>query len=54
MSINLDSKISKYFTWKEALLLPSWGICHEPTEEEKAAIIKMAKKFVHSSHWIIA
>ena len=43
-TIDLESKISKHFTWKEALLLPSWGVYHNPTQEEVNNIIKMAKK----------
>jgi hypothetical protein len=38
------AKISKYFTVKEATLLPRWGICHQPTETEKAAILRLAAK----------
>jgi len=37
-------KISKYFTVKEALYLPSWNCYHVPTEEEKTNILFMAKK----------
>ena len=29
---------SKYFTWREALLLPSWGIEAEPTAEQAREI----------------
>jgi len=36
------AKISKYFTVKEALYLPSWDVMHIPTEEQKANIVKMA------------
>lgn len=38
------AKVSKYFTVKEALWLPSWNCLHSPTEEEKANIIKMGAK----------
>lgn len=41
---NPKCKISKYFTVKEALFLPSWGIMHTPSEEEKTNIIKLANK----------
>lgn len=41
---NPKSKISKYFTVKEALWLPSWGVMHMPSEEEKANILKHAVK----------
>jgi hypothetical protein len=36
------SKISKYFSVKEATFLPSWGIHHFPSETEKENILKMA------------
>lgn len=39
---NSSDKISKYFTVKEALWLPSWGVMHVPSEEEKTQILKMA------------
>jgi hypothetical protein len=38
------SKISKYFTVKEALWLPSWEIIHLPSDQEKAEILKTAEK----------
>lgn len=38
------AKISKYFTVKEALYLPSWQVMHIPSESEKANILKMAAK----------
>lgn len=41
---NPAQKISKYFTVKEALYLPSWSILHIPSEEEKLNILKMAEK----------
>jgi len=41
---NPQSKISKYFTVKEALWLPSWKVFHIPTEQEKANILKQAAK----------
>lgn len=47
MSINWNdpkSKISKYFTVKEALYLPSWDVMHIPSEAEKANIIRTAEK----------
>jgi hypothetical protein len=40
---NPKAKISKYFTVKEALYLPSWNIYHTPTEAEKNNILKTAK-----------
>jgi hypothetical protein len=40
---NPQSKISEFFIVKEALFLPSWGVMHNPTDEEKANIIKMAE-----------
>lgn len=46
-SINWDdpkSKISKYFTVKEALLLPSIKTLHIPSEEEKVNIVALAEK----------
>lgn len=36
--------ISKHFTVKEALWLPSWKVMHIPSEEEKANILKQAAK----------
>jgi hypothetical protein len=37
-------KISKHFTVKEATYLPSIGVLHIPSEEEKKNIIKFAEK----------
>lgn len=37
-------KISKFFTVKEALYLPSWECYHIPSEQEKASILKTAEK----------
>lgn len=37
-----QSKISKYFSVHEATYLPSWGIHHIPSEEEKVNIVKWA------------
>lgn len=37
------AKISKYFTVKEALWLPSWGVMHDPSDDEKQNIIKTAQ-----------
>lgn len=37
------SKVSKYFTVKEVLYLPSWGCYHTPSEDEKANVLKMAE-----------
>ena len=38
------SKISKHFTVKEALWLPSWQVLHKPSEDEKTNILKQAAK----------
>ncbi len=37
------SKISRFFTVGEALYLPSWGIYHIPSEQEKKNIEEFAK-----------
>ena len=37
-------KLSKYFTYGEALYLPSWRAFHEPSAEELANVTKMAAK----------
>lgn len=37
-------KISKYFTVKESLYLPSWEVLHIPSEVEKQNILKTAGK----------
>ena len=39
---NPAAKISKYFTVREALWLPSWRVMHVPSEAEKASIVKTA------------
>lgn len=39
---NPSAKITPRFSVKEALLLPSWGVMHVPTEEEKNAIHAIA------------
>lgn len=39
-----DSQITPHFTVREALLLPSWGVLHIPTESEKANILRTAEK----------
>lgn len=41
---NPKSKISKYFTVEEALLLPSWKVMHIPSNAEKQNIVELAKK----------
>lgn len=41
---NPSSKISKYFTVKEALFLPSWNCYHNPSEQEKTNILLMAEQ----------
>lgn len=41
---NPESKISKHFTVKEALWLPSWKVMHTPSEMEKTNILKQATK----------
>lgn len=38
------SKLSKNFSVGEALLLPSWGSYHVPSEEEKKAILAIANR----------
>lgn len=38
------SKISKHFTVKEALWLPSWQVLHKPSDNEKVNILKQAAK----------
>lgn len=40
---NPNARISKYFTVNEATYLPSWGISHIPSEQEKIEIVKLAK-----------
>lgn len=39
---DLQSRINKYFSVKEALFLPSWGVAHVPSEDEKKAILEIA------------
>jgi hypothetical protein len=41
---NPKSKISANFTVEEALMLPSWGVMHVPSEDEKKAIVGIAQK----------
>jgi hypothetical protein len=41
---NPSCKLTENFTVKEALFLPSWGMSHVPSEEEKKAILEIAKK----------
>ena len=41
---NPKAKISANFTVEEALMLPSWGVMHVPSEDEKKAIIGIAQK----------
>lgn len=38
------SKLSENFSVKEALFLPSWGVSHNPSDEEKVAIKGIAEK----------
>ena len=40
---NPKSKISEHFYVEEALELPSWGVLHVPSEDEKKEIEKIAK-----------
>jgi hypothetical protein len=40
---NPKSMVSKYFTVKEALWLPSWQVLHIPSEDEKVSILKHAQ-----------
>lgn len=39
---NPKSKISKYFSVGEALYIPKWDCYHEPSEDEKSAILTHA------------
>jgi hypothetical protein len=41
---NPKQKLTENFTVKEALYLPSWFSYHMPSEEEKTAILEIAKK----------
>lgn len=41
---NPKSRLSANFSVGEALTLPSWGVMHMPSEEEKKAIVGIAKK----------
>jgi hypothetical protein len=49
MLVNLDDYItsSHFFKWREALLLPTWGIYHSPSAQEieniKATCLKLDK-----------
>ena len=38
------AKVSKYFTVRDAVYLPSWDCYHQPTDAEKLAIVRMAAK----------
>lgn len=40
---NPKAKISKHFTVKEACWLPSWSAMHQPSDQEKVNILKMAE-----------
>ena len=40
---NPDSLITPNFCVREALLLPSWGILHTPSEEERDNIVNLAE-----------
>jgi len=44
--VNLNDKIpgSLYFTWSEALTLPSWNITHNPSDAEIKNITNLALK----------
>lgn len=44
--INMQDYIpgSTHFIWHEALYLPSWGVHHQPTDQEQAAIIEQARR----------
>ena len=39
-----EGMASKYFSWAELLLLPSWGIYFEPSPTERANLTQLAKK----------
>ena len=41
---NPKQKLSKYFTVHECLFLPSWGIYHVPSEEEKTNLLQLLVK----------
>jgi len=41
---NPKSRLSANFSVGEALTLPSWGVMHEPSEDEKEAIKNIAQK----------
>jgi hypothetical protein len=42
--ISLGAFVSRHFTWKEALWLPQWSMCHEPTYTETHRIADLASK----------
>lgn len=39
--VDLNQHVSKYFTWKELLFLPSWGEYHTPSQTEQNNLIKL-------------
>ena len=41
---NLDSLVSPHFTVRELTYLPSWQVCHIPTESEKNNLTALANK----------
>lgn len=41
---NPQAPISKYFTVHNATYLPSWKVHHQPTDQQKANILKIAQK----------
>ena len=42
MELLPQGRISKWFYWREALLLPSWAVMHTPSEAEKTELLKTA------------
>jgi hypothetical protein len=39
-----NSMVSAHFSVRECTWLPSWGVCHIPTDAEKANLTRMAQK----------
>lgn len=42
--MNLNSKASKYFLWKELLYLPSWNTYHNPSQQQEENLLLLASK----------
>lgn len=49
---NPKCKITARFSVKEALYLPSWGVMHVPSEDEKAAIKSVAEQVTKAVDWL--